>query len=131
MIKIKKIINRIRGRTFERLLNLSNPSLPLPKNVTEAELFNFVTSVRVADASEEEIKHMLYVELIQMPATEFNQFITDMVNDVPTAKKKMKELATDIRQKLKDENYRSAMGESFRISKLKNMINEEIRKILK
>ena len=43
----------------------------------------------------------------------------------------MKELATDIRQKLKDENYRSAMGESFRISKLKNMINEEIRKILK
>ena len=89
---------------------------------------SFLNSI---DASEEEIKHMLYVELIQMPATEFNQFITDMVNDVPTAKKKMKELATDIRQKLKDENYRSAMGESFRISKLKNMINEEIRKILK
>jgi len=57
LIKIIKIINRIRGRTFERLLNLSNPSLPLPKNVTEAELFNFVTSVRVADASEEEMRN--------------------------------------------------------------------------
>jgi len=56
-IKIKKIINRIRGKTIESLLKLSNPPLPLPKNATEAELFNFVTSVRVADAPEEEMRN--------------------------------------------------------------------------
>lgn len=55
---IKKIINKIRQKYAippERLFQLS-PVLPLPSDVSEKELFEFVTSVRVTDAPEKEMQ---------------------------------------------------------------------------
>ncbi|MCE7505198.1 class I SAM-dependent methyltransferase [Polynucleobacter sp. IMCC30063] len=57
MILNKRIITRLRGRTIERLLQSSNLPLPLPKNATEAKLFDFVTSIRVTDAPDEEMRN--------------------------------------------------------------------------
>lgn len=54
---IKRIMRRLRRELSpspEKLFPL-RPSLPLPRGVTEQSLFEFVTSVRVADAPEQEM----------------------------------------------------------------------------
>lgn len=53
--KLKSRIKRIKGRRSERSFPL-NPELPLPPGVTEQQLFEFVTSARVEDAPEDEMK---------------------------------------------------------------------------
>ncbi len=55
---IKRIMRRIRrelGGSPEKLFPL-RPVLPVPYGLSEAELFEFVTSVRVADAPEQEMR---------------------------------------------------------------------------
>lgn len=55
---IKRIIRRLRrelGGSPEKLFPL-RPALPVPQGFSEEELFKFVTSVRVADAPEQEMR---------------------------------------------------------------------------
>ena len=55
---LKRIMRRIRRELAvptEKLFPL-RPTLPIPQGISEEELFEFVTTVRVADAPEQEMR---------------------------------------------------------------------------
>jgi len=66
--------------------------------------------VGAIDFDEFEIKEMLYAHLVEMPAAEFNKFMHDLMDKNDAGKKKLKDLANDIRKELKREDYEEAMG---------------------
>lgn len=67
--------------------------------------------VQAIDFDEFEIKEMLYAHLVEMPAEEFNKFMHDLMDQNEAGKKKLKDLANNIRNELKREEYEDAMGE--------------------
>lgn len=67
---------------------------------------NFINAI---DFKEFDIKEVLYAHIVEMPAKEFNQFMRDLMDGNIEGKKKMQQLANDIRNELKREDYEEAL----------------------
>ena len=68
--------------------------------------------VDAIDFDEFEIKEMLYAHLVEMPASEFNKFMHDLMDKNDAGKKKLKDLANTIRKELKKEEYEEAINKN-------------------
>ncbi len=67
---------------------------------------NFIGAI---DFKELDIKEVLYAHIVEMPAKEFNQFMRDLMEGNDVGKKKMQQLANDIRNELKREDFEEAV----------------------
>jgi len=54
------------------------------------------------DANDYDIMPLLYHEIVQMPANEFNQFMNDLVNDNINGKKKLQKIANKINNEINE-----------------------------
>lgn len=66
--------------------------------------------VSAIDFNEWEIKEILYAKLMEMPASEFNSLMKELMDGTEKGKKMLKDLANEIRNDLKEEEYEEAMG---------------------
>jgi len=62
------------------------------------------------DANDHEMRYYLYNEVARIPANEFNKFMKDLFEGKESAKKRLVDIANDIRKKIKDAEYQKAMG---------------------
>ena len=61
------------------------------------------------DANDHDMRYYLYNEISKIPAKDFNKFLKDLLEGKQSAKKKLTDMANDIRKKIKDAKYKKAM----------------------
>jgi hypothetical protein len=61
-------------------------------------------------ADDHDLRYYLYNEISKMPAKEFNQFMKDLFAGKQSAKQKLVDIANEIREEIKEDEYNAAMG---------------------
>lgn len=67
--------------------------------------------VDAIDEDDYKIKQHLYHEVVQMPATEFHEFMREILAGTNKGKQQLADLATTIKKEIKQEEYEEAMGQ--------------------
>jgi len=60
-------------------------------------------------ADDHDLRYYLYNEISKIPAKEFNQFMNDLFDDKQSAKQKLVDIANEIREEIKEDEYNEAM----------------------
>ena len=64
----------------------------------------------VIGTNDQDLKYYLYNEISLIPAKEFNSFMNDLFKGDETAKQKLVDMANNIREEMKEDNYTELIG---------------------